>query len=465
MQKILAITGLTWKAALRFKLFLVIAALLVVAVVGLPLVIKDDGTAQGFTQIILTYTLSVTTALLGLSTLWLSCGTLARDIEECQIQIVATKPIGRWQIWLGKWLGIISLNAVLLLIAGGCVYGLLQWRATRLPAEEQAKLRAEVLVARGSAKEANFDTKIESETRQFLAARLKENPGITNLSDADKTEVIKQVTEQVKAGYQLVPPSYTRQWKIDLGFAKNALRDKPLQLRIKFSGANQYQSATFVGLWQVGDASSQNFWRSEPMSLASETFHEFEIPPNLFNDQGVLTVTFLNANRTALLFPLDDGMEVLYPDGGFALNFLRGLGIIFCWMALLAALGLAAASFLSFPVAAFFSMAMLILVFSSGTLAETVAEGTVGVGNEEKGVAGHSALDVVVIPLFRGILAVVDLTKTVSPIESLSAGRVISWWQVGITFVRVVVLLGGIFALAGIALFYRRELATAQGAQ
>src|SRR5271156_485556 len=164
MQKIFAICWLTWKAALRFKLFLVIAALLILAVVGLPLVIKDDGTAQGFTQIILTYTLSVTTGLLGLSTLWLACGTLARDIEECQIQVVATKPIARWQIWIGKWLGIISLDAVLLAISGGCVYGLLQWRATKLPADEQAKLRAEVLVARGSAKEQSYDADIDAET-------------------------------------------------------------------------------------------------------------------------------------------------------------------------------------------------------------------------------------------------------------------------------------------------------------
>src|SRR6516164_10694210 len=132
MQRIFAIAGLTWKAALRFKLFLVIAALLVLAVVGLPLIVKDDGTAQGFTQIILTYTLSSITALLGLSTLWLACGTLARDIEECQIQVVATKPIARWQIWLGKWLGIMSLNAVLLGLAGVSIFCLLQWRASRL---------------------------------------------------------------------------------------------------------------------------------------------------------------------------------------------------------------------------------------------------------------------------------------------------------------------------------------------
>src|SRR3974390_3445758 len=108
MQKLLAITWLTWKAAFRFRLFLVITALLLAAVVGLPILIKDDGTARGFTQILLTYTLGVITALLGLSTLWLACGTLARDIEECQMQVVAVKPIARWQIWLCKWLRILS---------------------------------------------------------------------------------------------------------------------------------------------------------------------------------------------------------------------------------------------------------------------------------------------------------------------------------------------------------------------
>src|ERR1035438_5604337 len=153
MQRLLAIAGLTWKAAFRFRLFLVIAVLLLAAVIGLPLLLKDDGTARGFTQILITYTLSVITALLGLSTLWLSCGTLARDIEECQIQVVATKPIARWQIWLGKWLGIVTLNAVLLAISGGCVFGLLQWRAGKLPAAEQQILREQILVARGSAKE------------------------------------------------------------------------------------------------------------------------------------------------------------------------------------------------------------------------------------------------------------------------------------------------------------------------
>ena len=461
MQRIFAIAGLTWKAALRFKLFLVIAALLILTVVGLPLIIKDDGTAQGFTQIILTYTLSAITALLGLSTLWLACGTLARDIEECQIQIVATKPIARWQIWLGKWLGIVSLNAVLLAIAGGCVFGLLQWRATQLPVAQQKILQEQVLVARGSAKEANSEADINAETERILQDRLKSNP----VDRVDVPEVRKQIRERVKADFQLVPPSYQRAWQIDLGFAKNYLAGKPLQLRVKFNSAQKSASGTFTAIWQVGVPQKTKFWQSQPMSLAPDTFHEFSIPPDLFDANGVLTVSFLNPNGTALLFPLDEGMEVLYPEGGFALNFARGLGIIFCWMALLAALGLMAASFLSFPVATFFALGLLAVGLASDTLAESVASGSVAAGNEETGVAGYSVADVVLIPAFKGALAVISLVNSYSPVEALSSGRSITWSELATAFAQIVFLVGGIFSVVGIFFFNRRELATAQGTQ
>src|ERR1051326_5400655 len=176
MQRLLAITSLTWKAAFRFRLFIVIAVLLLGAVIALPILIKDDGTAEGFTQILITYTLSAIAALLGLSTLWLACGTLARDVEECQMQVVAVKPIARWQIWLGKWLGIMSLNAALLALAGGSVYALLLWRANRLPADQQEVLKNEILVARGSARPKDLSKEIEQLTQQGVKESLEKTP-------------------------------------------------------------------------------------------------------------------------------------------------------------------------------------------------------------------------------------------------------------------------------------------------
>jgi len=47
----------------------------------------------------------------------------------------------------------------------------------------------------------------------------------------------------------------------------------------------------------------------------------------------------------------------------------------------------------------------------------------------------------------------------------MDAGRSITWGELGLAFTQVVLLLGGLFAVAGIICFNRRELATAQGTQ
>jgi len=458
MQQLFAIITLTWKAALRFRLFLVITVLLLLAVIGLPILIKDDGTARGFTQILLTYTLSSITALLGISTLWLSCGTLARDIEECQMQVVTTKPIARWQIWIGKWLGIVSLNAVLLVISGLCLYGLLQWRATKLPADEQKVLHDQVLIARSSAKPDDISAKIDEYAGKLLEERLKQ----TQVTKADLPEVKRQITEQVKADYQLAAPGSGKLWRIKLGSAAKSLENEPLQLRIKFNAAQKSSSGTFYAVWQVGDPPhTKGVWRSEMQSLAPDTFHEIDIPPGLIDTNGVLTVAFGNPNNSALLFPIEDGMEVLYRDGGFGLNFARGLGIIFCWMALLAAVGLASASFLGFSVAALWSLTILLVALSSGTLANVVSEGSIDASAQSNTLL-ITILDKIIVPIFRVALDVINFARDFSPIDSLSTGRTITWVDLGLAFAKIVLVLGGVCAVFGIFVFNRRELATAQ---
>jgi hypothetical protein len=423
--------------------------------------IEDDGTARGFTQILLTYTLSVIAGLLGLSTLWLACGTLARDIEECQIQVVATKPIARWQIWLGKWLGIVSLNAALLAISGASVYGLLQYRATRLPPEEQRILRNEVLVARASIRPAAFAGEIEEETERQLREILSK----TDVTAGDLPLLRTQIKERIKSVFQLAPPGVARPWQIDLGMDKDSLHDRPLYVRVKFNTANYSSSGTYTALWRIGQPGTTRFWDSEPMSLAPDTFHEFEIPPNLFDENGVLTIVFWNPNDTTLLFSMEEGMEVLYRESGFGVNFIRGLGIILCWMALLATVGLASASFLSFPVAAFFSLGLLAMVFSTGTISNAVSEGSLLGTDHETGQSVSNFADKVILPIFAGALKIINLAKGFSPIDSLSTGRSITWGQLAQAFGQIVLLLGGIIGGIGIAIFSRRELATAQGNQ
>lgn len=475
-QRIWAVTALTWKAAFRFRLFWVLSALLLCSVVLLPLLIKDDGTARGFIQIMLTYTLSVITALLGFSTLWLACGTLARDIEDCSMQMVAVKPIARWQIWLGKWLGILLLNASLLAVSGGAVFGLLQWRMMKMEnavaAARERKddrlaafidsqlgiLRNEIFVARAGLKEPPPD--IEKE----VAYQVTKMPNRDSLAPAELIEATSQMRERVKAFQQVVGPDHRREWTIDFGLKRHLIGDEPLFLRVKFFAAQTNASGSYVGLWTIGPYNSP-LSQSYPQSLAANTFHEIRVDggAKLLDEQGRLVVNFVNRNETALIFPLDEGLEVLYREGGFGLNYIRALGIIWCWLALLATLGLASASLLSFPVAAFCSISLLVVALSSSTLSNVVKEGSVSGIDHETGADNGSAIDLVVVPLFKVMLSVINLVQTFEPVDALSTGRSITWGQLGTAFAQIVLLLGGILGGLGVTFFNRRELATAQG--
>ena len=457
LNRVLAVAELTWKAAFRFRLFWVMLGLLLASVFVLPLLLKHDGTARGLAQIMLTYTLSLITALLGLSTLWLACGTLARDIEECQLQVVAVKPISRWEIWLGKWLGLLLLNACLLAIAGGSVYFLLLWRAQGLSPAEQQVLHKEIFVARASLKEPAPD--LEQRVEAEFQRRLQQVPVPPEQQPALRAELL----QQFKAGVQVVPPNYLRLRSVDFGYRKHLVQDQPLYLRVKFHVAQTNASGTYLGRWYIGPTNDPQRMVSLELKLADNAFHEIEIPPNLLDAAGKLNVLFQNAEPVVLLFPLEDGFEVLYREGGFELNFLRGLLIILCWLALLAALGLAAASLLSFPVAAFISASVLMIALSSGTLASVVDEGSLLGPNPETGVrAALGRTDALFIPLFKAILWVLNLVQAFSPVDALSTGRSISWWLLAKAFLHIVVLLGGVLAALGITCFNRRELATAQ---
>ena len=468
MQQIWAIVCLTWKAALRFRLIWALAALLVICVAGLPLIIKDDGTARGLTQILMTYTLSAITAILGLATLWLSCGTLARDVEECQMQVVATKPIHRWQIWIGKWLGVMGMNAVLLALAGGTVYGLVLFRTSKLSERQREILYREVLIGRASVKEAVRD--LEPQVEEVFQKEAPQRLTADEMQDKKLIEGFKaQIREAYKAREQIIRPGYMREWKLNVPAAQGFATNHIVVLRVKFMSASG-GSQSYPTIWEVGKPESPNQVRATKM-LTTDTFHEFPIPANTFEKDGTLTVRLTNPsqNNVPLLAPLEEGLEVLYRESSFILNFVRGLAIIFCWFGLLAALGLTAASFMSFSMAAFACIGLLIVVMSGGILKEVIKDRTLfGRGGHEEAQTEvvwtkvKEGVDVVMIGVYGVLLGVIQAVEDYSPIESLSSGRSITWGQLAKAYGRMWLLFGGVCSTVGIITFTRRELATAQ---
>ncbi len=457
MQSLLAIARLTFKSAFRFRLVPLLAAILLGAVFLLPAGIKDDGTARGLTQIVLTYTLGITIAVLGLTTLWLACGTLARDIDDCTIQTVVVKPVARWQVWLGKWSGLLLVNLLLLSLAAGVIYAQLLWRARRLPPAQQEILNNEIFTARASFRPPPID--FEPEVQKRYQERLASG----QIANLDRAEALKIIRAKVKGEVQEVPPGYVRSWEIDMSSVANEVRDQPLFIRAKFFASEKSPTGNYAAVWEAGAADSPNRVRSV-RNQAAETFYEMTLPPNLLDAKGILHVRFINTNDAALLFPLEEGFEVLYREGSFTLNYVRGIAVIFCWLALLAAVGLAAASYMSFPVAAFVSLALLVVVFSSGTMNTIIEQGGIREVNHNTGVIDvPNIFDQATVWFFKGLLILVNLVKDFSPVDALSSGRSITWGTLARAVGQIVLLAGGLVAAFGIGIFNRRELATAQG--
>jgi hypothetical protein len=330
-------------------------------------------------------------------------------------------------------------------------------RADRLAPNEQQVLRKEVLVARASAKPPMKD--LQKDVQRALIARMR-GLDTSKLTPEDKMTITSQVISAVVATNEEVAPMETKEWKFDLGQAGLRARGLPMQLRVKFHSSNPREDAVYDSLWLVGPPASTHHQFVQE-DLPGDSFQEFDIPSDMVADDGSLTISYLNRNPLPVLFSMDDGIEVLYHENSFGVNFCRGLGVILCWLGFLAAIGLAAASFLSFPVAAFASLGVLTMAFFSSTIKSVVENGTVTGWDSGTASYGHSIIDTVMVPLFSGALKIINLATTFSPVDFLSSGRSITWGDLGLAFAQIIVVLGGIFAIFGIIFFTRRELAAA----
>ena len=452
LSRVLAVAKLTIHSAFKFRLVTIILPLLAGILVSLPYLIKHNGTAEMLTQVVLSYSLSLIVFLLGLVTVWLACGSLAKEIQECQMQMIAVKPISRWQIWLGKWLGITALNAGLLLICGAIVLGILYSESKNLSEEQRALLDSKILVARGGLMESPPD--LSADIERILNERVNRD-GVANI---DREYVREKVEEEVWAMNQIVKPNHLRRWEIDFGWRHRLVEDKPLHLRVKFYAAQIADSGHYPTLWIVGNPETGMFWRQE-LDLSPTAFHEIAVPAGLISADGILHIECRNYTQASLIFPIEEDLEVLFPEGTFFLNYIRSLSVILLWLALLTALGLSAASILSFPVASFFVFALLTMVFSSNLFSTIVEEGTVSAIDEDSGEANWTQLDWILVPVFGTALNMVNTIQTISPIESLASGRSIPIDELAKFFFKLVVLMGIPISGFGMYLLHRNELA------
>ena len=347
----LAIARATWRIARRSHLHLLLALATLLAALALPLSLDGDGTPSGLARILLVYPPAATLFLLTLSTLLLSCAAVSREAETKTLPLLLVRPVPRAQIWLGKWLAVVGLDA-LLLAAAAC----LSWGAIRF------RLRGEslpaILAALDDLEEIppDVETDVEADYARLAAGhRLPEG-----LSPA---AVRDQLRRNALAQAYSIPPGAAREWRFRFPRASGG-GPLPVFVRLKCD-------ASRIELRDLRLRLAPSYADS-PVHLSATAGTETlaALPPIPAGARGGGTFSLVldapDAGAATLFFDPADGLRLRVPAGSFAANWARAYLLLFFRLALIAAIGTTLGTLFHLPVAAFLGFAFLLVLQVSG---------------------------------------------------------------------------------------------------
>ena len=453
MRTIFAVYRQALKAAFRSRVFFFLLGLSLLAATAIPLTVRGDGTAVGAVQAGLTYSLQAVGVLLSLAAVWLGCSGLSREIENYTLHMVVTKPVSAFRLWLGKYLGVLTVTAIPMVVCGGVIYGLMSWKLNGgdFSEEELARARREVLVGRREWGPVRPDfNKLAMQRYDELAGEGRLDP------DHDKEQVVKELLRQVRAASTEVAPAQVRRWRFANIHGSGDGEFFCFRYRIYVdSTSSSRQRATF-GVWHVvnpdkeGQADGEAFL---PQRAMGGSFHELKIPFALVGEDGGLIVEYLNSDprQASVIFQLEDGPSVLIPVVSFSANYFQGIVVVVVRIARLAVLGCAMGAIFSSPVAVFVAMAYLFLsvtadtVFRESTSRDSQTGRPYGYNMFSYGTA--VAVDTVIISL-----------REFDAPGRLSRGYLIGWRGIGNVLLFQLVLRGVPLAALGVFVLHRREL-------
>ena len=161
MLGIWSIAKHTFAQCIRMKLAAAFVVLLAVALLTLPAQMSGDGTLAGQIRAFLAYGTGIAMGLLSIMTIFVGASLVSDDIRTKQIFTVAVKPLARWQYLLGRWIGLVLFDAVLLVLACVAIYATAQYLRTkdltdlgRVSVPDRRAVETEIFAARRNIKPA-----------------------------------------------------------------------------------------------------------------------------------------------------------------------------------------------------------------------------------------------------------------------------------------------------------------------
>ena len=367
--------------AIGSRLSILLVMMVVVTLPILPLLLDPQERLAYRLQFLLTWSLSGASVLLAVITIALSCGSVCGDIESRRIHMTLSKPIHRSEYLLGKWLGVILLDGMLVGLVGIGVYaGVLA--LAKMPAADAADrlaVQEQVLTARVVARPvhpsgADFDRSVAATIEEIR----KSDPASFDRSpERARKRIVAQRVHEWHTVTADVVSSY-----LFTGLDKQAIRAPVVQLRLEPFADNSSIARADVrfALWLNERPFPIRGGEHAAYTFSTGLTHTIDLPTEAIADDGTLRVTIANQNLvmpgeerpTSISVTPGEGLEVMYRAGSFGGNVVRGLLVMGAKLVLLAAAALAAAAWLGFPTALLASLMVYVTAAASGFFADAI---------------------------------------------------------------------------------------------
>jgi hypothetical protein len=437
------------------KIAVVFIILLIVLLPAMGVSMTGDGTLKGRLQTFVSYGFSLTSFLLSLLTIVVSVYSLTSDIQQRQIYTVLTKPIRRFQLLLGKLLGIILLDVALLVLFSAVIYAVIIYtpKFYRASQAERAQADNEFFTARAGLIPPEVDVKQEVKDTYNRLEKTGQLPLGVSDNKVSRENYIEGLTQSIKLGKRAVAVGHELVWEFNN--VKPLGPNQSLFIRFKYDVSVNPPDLQVFGKWFAGDDRQLKYGAKVQTPIYTfdrkdliRTFYEIEVPADSVAEDGYLAVGFFNVplNNTVVIFPPEDGLEVLYKADTFTANFLRAVLLILFRLIFLACLGILASTFLSFPVAILFCLA----IFFTGTISGFCLESFDYLNRNLSSVYSYTV---------RPIVQLLPHFDKFSPTKFLVPARLLSWSLLAKVVFSLICIKAVLLWLAALLIFSYKEIA------
>ncbi|MEQ8771198.1 MAG: hypothetical protein RIB60_11900 [Phycisphaerales bacterium] len=482
---VFAIARNTLAEAVRLKLSMVFIVMLVFALAAMPLLLNDDQPLRHRVQAFTQYATGGGFWIIAVLVLFFSVATVSFEQRDKVIWQTMTKPVASWQYLLGKWLGVSGLAAVLLAVSSTGVFMFTAFLANQtavgeirphVPADESANmtedrmiLTTQVLAARKIVPPVSamtyFELDMDAALEQRIAQERRQNPDFTP-TNKQRREYMVEIYDQLDLSYKSIHPideGYEGYVFEGLSAAKES--DRPIILRYKINAEGNRPDKIYNLTFQFPDGSL--ITRRTGLGFS----HTLTLTPDSIQDDGALYLRIYNGelrtssdfteqqflpNPQVITFP-PDGLEVSYSVGSYHMNFVRVVAVLWVKLAFLIAVGIFAATFLSFPIAALLAIGTFLVAESASWTIYSLE--SFSLQNHDK---EWQLWRYLVANIARGVGNLFTVYAELRPTRRLSTGLLLSWSE-AFRGTAVLMLTSVVLYALGVLIFRRRELATYSG--